>query len=58
MIKAISARVSQPNTPETDAMEIVWHTVTLSDGRELRVLAMDPIDAINKANKLLPFTQR
>ena len=54
-MRAVSAHVTHPNTPESDTQILVWHTVTMSDGTEMRVLAMDPPDALNKANKLLPL---
>ena len=46
----LDACVSQPNTPETDAMEFVDHDVTVqySNGeiKVLKVKARDPQDAI------------
>jgi len=52
-MKNMKARVSEPNTPETDSQEFVLHTVTYTDDNEeisvVEVLATDPMDAINHA---------
>lgn len=48
----MKARVSKPNTPETDFQEFVLHTVTYTDDNEeiseVEVLATDPMDAISQ----------
>ena len=53
IMKNMKARVSEPNTPETDSQEFVLHTVTYTDDNEeisvVEVLATDPMDAINHA---------
>jgi hypothetical protein len=50
-VRAVSAHVTNPNTPESDQLSEVWHTVTLSDGNEWRIMATDPVDAINRINE-------
>lgn len=49
--RAVSSYVSQPNTPETDAQHMVWHTVILSDGTNTQIMATDPMDAIDRVNR-------
>lgn len=49
-MNAISAKVSFPNTPESDRRERVLHDVTLSNGLVSRMMATDPIDAIDRVN--------
>jgi hypothetical protein len=39
------AYVKHSNTPESDAMDRVWHIVETSNGN-VEVLATDPMDAI------------
>ena len=41
----ITARVSNPNTPESDGQIRVWHTVTDNDVK-IEIYAKDPMDAI------------
>ncbi len=50
-VRAISARVKFPNTPESDRMPVVWNIVTDSNGKEHNVLASDPLTAIDEFNK-------
>ena len=52
-MRAVSAKTVYPNTPETDCQRFVLHEVTLSDGSKRKIMAEDPIDAINKVNKEL-----
>lgn len=52
-MRAVSAKTVNPNTPESDLQRFVLHEVTLSDGSKRRIMAEDPIDAINKVNKEL-----
>jgi len=42
----LSARVSKPNTPESDQCARVWHIVT-DNGVETELYAKDPMDAID-----------
>jgi len=56
MLTATSAHTTNPNTPESDMCLKVLHTVHLSNGEQMKVWATDPMDAINKANKLLSRT--
>jgi hypothetical protein len=49
-VRAIAARTTNPNTPESDQQTMVLHTVTMSDGTERRVYATDPMAAIAKVN--------
>lgn len=51
--ETISARVVGPNTPETDRQSHVWCEVRLPDGDVVRVMATDPMDAIEKVLKKL-----
>ena len=48
----ITARTSQHNTPETDYLEFVFHTVSYTDddgkNHEVELLARDPMDAIKR----------
>lgn len=50
--------VAQPNTPETDAMPEVMHRVWVRfddptyGEKELRFMAADPCDAINRVNRM------
>jgi hypothetical protein len=50
-IRAVSARTSKSNTPESDAQPRVWHTVTDNAGKTHEVYARDPMDAIDMFNK-------
>lgn len=52
-MRAVSAHVTHPNTPESDLQERVIHTVTLSDGTTRYVWAVCPINAIDLVNKEL-----
>ena len=52
-LRAVSSYVSQPNTPETDAMPKVMHTVNLSDGSRRQIMATDPCNAIEQVNRSL-----
>lgn len=52
-MRAVSARTTYPNTPESDLRERVLHTVTLSDGSSITVYARCPMDAIDVANAQL-----
>ena len=36
-----------PNTPDSDAMDRVWHVVETPTGK-VEVMATDPVDAINQ----------
>lgn len=54
-VSNLSARVAQPNTPETDAMPVVDHTVeyTLDGIRySLTIPASDPMSAINIVRRM------
>lgn len=53
MIRAISAKTVYPNTPETDRQRFVLHEVLLTNGVKKKIMAEDPISAINKVNKEL-----
>jgi hypothetical protein len=44
------AYVKYPNTPESDAMDKVWHVVETPDGK-VEVMATDPMDAIDQVRK-------
>lgn len=52
-MRAVSAKVSQPNTPESDLRRLVLHTVTLSNGLQTELMATDPIDAIDRVNRAI-----
>lgn len=52
-LRVVSAQTVNPNTPETDKMKEVVHMVTLSNGVALFLPAECPIDAINRANKIV-----
>jgi hypothetical protein len=45
------AYVKYPNTPDSDAMDKVWHVVETKDGK-IEVMATDPMDAINQVRKM------
>jgi len=49
-LHAVSAHTTYMNTPETDKLPVVWHTVTMSDGTKRNVLAECPMSAIDAAN--------
>lgn len=51
MRKAISARVTTHNNPESDSCRYVWHTVTDSVGKVHQIYASDPMDAIKQFNQ-------
>lgn len=54
-IENMSARVAQPNTPETDAMAEVDHIVSWTsygDATEVTVMASDPTAAVEKVRQL------
>jgi hypothetical protein len=54
-VSNLSARVAQPNTPETDAMPVVDHTVEyMLDGirHSLTIPASDPMSAINIVRRM------
>jgi hypothetical protein len=57
-IYAQSAWTKHPNTPETDMQLRVLHVVNLSDGKTVEVMAIDPMDAIDKVNKMLDMKFR
>jgi hypothetical protein len=44
----MQARTTYPNTPESDQMAEVMHTVTDDNGKEHTLYAACPIDAIEK----------
>lgn len=49
------ASVAQANTPETDAMDKVLHTVQFRENgvpQNVQLLATDPMDAIRKLQRL------
>jgi hypothetical protein len=56
-----SARVCNPNTPESDAEMFVWHTVDYTEvqpggcvcSQSMDLLAMCPMDAIDQAHEFL-----
>lgn len=48
--RAVSAGTKYSNTPESDAMTHVMHTVTFEDGSTKDIMATDPMDAIRIAN--------
>jgi hypothetical protein len=54
--RAISAKVAQPNTPETDAMEKVLHKVEVvidnNDKATVLVMSSNPMTAIEEVNKM------
>ena len=54
-MKNMKARVSEPNSPETDSQEFVLHTVTYTDdngeNQEAEVWAADPMDAIKEVKE-------
>lgn len=52
-MRAIIAYTTNPNTPETDAMRQVMHTVELDNGEKRQVMAEAPDDAIAKVNREL-----
>ncbi len=55
-LTATSAKVAQPNTPETDKLPEVNHIVefTMPDGKtdKMTIMAKDPQDAIRKVNRM------
>jgi hypothetical protein len=51
MTHPVSAKTTYPNTPETDKCLLVMHTVMMSDGSTVQLLAADPIDAINMVHR-------
>jgi hypothetical protein len=44
------AYVKHKNTPESDAMDMVWHIVETLNGK-VEVLATDPMDAIKQVQE-------
>lgn len=52
MLRAISARMADQNTAETDAQDYVWCVVIDNLAQEHRVHATDPLDAINVFNQM------
>ncbi len=52
-LQAFGAHTKFPNTPETDQCQVVLHVVDMSDGTTREVYARDPMDAIEKVNRLL-----
>jgi predicted Zn-dependent protease len=52
-VRAVSASTKHSNTKESDLLPEVLHVVKLSNGETLEVMASDPMDAIDKANKKL-----
>lgn len=56
MVTVTGAHTTFPNTPETDAMPTVWHTVSYSDSsgesRTAYLRAKDPSTAISMAKRL------
>ena len=57
-MRAVSARVKNPNTPESDLQERVVHAVTMSNGTVRYVMAVCPIDAIERVNKVIENARR
>lgn len=54
--QVISASTTYPNTPETDLLPRVMHTVSYTDGqqvKEMQVNATDPLDALDIVRRLL-----
>lgn len=49
-MRAVSAKTTYPNTPESDLQGLVCHTVTLDNGLKVRIYAKCPISAINLIN--------
>ena len=47
-VRVVSAHTSRPNTPESDLQPTVMHDVHLSDGTVVKMMAIDPIDAMDK----------
>ena len=52
-LRAVSARTTNSNTPESDMQTFVPHTVRMSDGSERTIMAREPGDAIDKVNRSL-----
>lgn len=53
--RAISARTTYPNSPETDQQQRVWHTVLVDFGRvkiNLLHYSSDPMTAIQEVNAM------
>lgn len=47
----MQARVKYPNSFYSDSQARVMHVVTLDDGKQVEVMAADPLDAIEKVRK-------
>ena len=52
-MRALRAKTTFPNTPESDLQECVLHDVYMSNGLVTRMMATDPMDAIAKVNKAI-----
>lgn len=52
-VYAMSARTKYANTKESDRVYRVVCVVNLSDGREMDVVATDPLDAIRQVESQL-----
>lgn len=50
-LRAVSGRVKNRNTPESDISPLVEHILTLSDNTEVTVWATDPLAAITDYNR-------
>jgi hypothetical protein len=48
----VSAKTKNKNTKASDALQIVPHVVTMSDGTTIEVPAADPLDAINMIKRV------
>lgn len=55
-LRATMAQTTNSNTPETDMMEKVMHTVQYTDPQgnfgTIEIMATDPINAMNIVNKM------
>jgi hypothetical protein len=56
-MKAISAKTTYPNTPESDCKPRVLHDVALDDGFTVQVMSADPIMAVNIVNDMIKNQQ-
>ena len=50
--RPVSAKTKNKNTKASDALHIVPHIVTMSDGTTIEVPAADPLDAINMIKRV------
>jgi hypothetical protein len=57
-MRAVSAHTTYPNTPESDGLPAVLHTVTDDKGKLHYVLAACPVIAIDIFNKLHADAER